>query len=75
MVKLQKHCVIFSVVEKAKMYNLVTSSELYLLFQSIYSILGTKKPLFTFDVDKGWRESRFSSLAGVLLILVRVGVL
>ena len=34
-----------------------------------------RRTLFTFIVDGGWRESRLPSLAGVLLCLVRVGVL
>ena len=52
----------------------MSSSELYLVFKPIYSILRTEKKVFTFFTHPGWGESRLPSLARVLLCLVGVGV-
>ena len=38
-------------------------------------MLGTQKALFIFIMDSGWRESSLTSLARVMLCLVRVGVI
>ena len=75
MIKLQNQRVIPFGFRKGNTEHLVTSSNLCIVFGSIYSILGTnKKKLSTFIVDCGWRESRLPSLARVLLCLLRVGV-
>ena len=65
MIKLQNHCVIPFGFRKEKLTILVTSSELYLFFLSIYPILGTEKPylLLLWTVVGGrvgyqaWQES------------------
>ena len=66
--------IIHLVLAKEKLETLASSSELYKVCPSIYSILGTEKTLFTCIVDHGRRESMLPSLARVLLFLVRVCV-
>ena len=66
--------IICLVLAKEKLETSASSSEPYQVYPSIYSILGTEKPLFTCIIDHGRTESRLPSLARVLLCLVRVGV-
>ena len=40
---------------KEKLKTLVTSSELYLVFDKFTQYKGQKKTQFTFIVDRGWR--------------------
>ena len=59
---------------KENLYILVTNSELYLVFWSVYSIQGTEKIVFTFIVNRSWRYIMLKSLARVMLCMVRVDV-
>ena len=52
-IKLLSHVLFRLVLVKEKLKILVTSSELYLVFGSIYSIQGIEKNQFSFIVDRG----------------------
>ena len=55
-IKLLSHCVIMCCFRKGKnTKTLVISSELYVVFWSIYSIQATEKNLYSFTVDHGSR--------------------
>ena len=62
------------VLGKEKFYPLVTSLELYLVFDQFTQYMGQKNP--TYFYCELWLEveCRLPSLAKVLLCLVRVGV-
>ena len=53
---------------------IVPSSELYLVFGGIYSILGIEKVLNACIVDCDWRVSRLPWLDEVLVCFVGVGL-
>ena len=74
-IKLQNHFVIPFGFWKGKTDNL--SYQFIAISNFFVTFLNTrerKKNQFTFIVDRGWRQSRLSSLARVLLCLVIVGV-
>ena len=63
------------VLGKERLNILVSSLELFLFFFNQFTqYKGQNKTVFTFILDRGWRESRLPSLARVLLCLVRIGV-
>ena len=64
------------VLGKERLNILVSSLELFLVKKKInlLNTRGENKTVFTFILDRGWRESRLPSLARVLLCLVRIGV-
>ena len=63
------------VLGKERLNILVSSLELFLVFFNQFTqYKGQNKTVFTFILDRGWRESRLPSLARVLLCLVRIGV-
>ena len=71
--KISKNCVIQFGFRKGKTENFIfPSSELYLVFWWIYSILGTEKYLYSCIGDCDWRKRRLPLLDRVLLSLVEV---
>ena len=77
MIKLKNHCVISFGFRKGKtehfsfQFRAISS---FFFFYQFTQYKGQNKTVFTFILDRGWRESRLPSLARVLLCLVRIGV-
>ena len=75
MIKLQNHCVFPFGFSKGKTDNFsYQDGDIYIFAANLFNTRDRQKQQFAFTADYGWRESRFPSLARVLLCLVRIVV-